>query len=170
MTTIHEPRDCGCGGADHDECALANSYAAAHRIIAAGEDPVIARAEAIGRDAGIAAASWIFDGNTTVATCRHVLAGITDGDPMVLDAYRLPDLSGEFGDPTPGTLAIELDLDEKDDDDADTLAAACSAWEDAAGEAFWAEAERLARLMLGADEDDGAYYPGESDSSYGPLS
>src|SRR3974377_543539 len=111
--TIHEPRDCGCGGADHDEGAVANSYAAAHRIIAAGEDPVIARAEAIGRDAGIAAASWIFDGNTTVATCRHVLAGITDGDPMVLDAWRLPDLSGEFGDPRPATLGKDVDVGEQ---------------------------------------------------------
>ena len=48
----------------------------------------------IGRSHGTAAARQAFDGNTDDETYRRVLAGIEDGDPEILDAYRVPDLSG----------------------------------------------------------------------------
>jgi hypothetical protein len=183
-------------------------------------DETMARADALGRDAGVAAASWIFDGSTDRAAYARVLAGITDGDPMVLDAYRVPDLSGEFADGyTPRDLAIELDLDPDDADDADAIGTVCDAWEAGASEGFWHEVERIARVQLQVREPgyftcpccgdvaigdgmtevcddcsdagcesardacgepgywdcqwrDGtdAWYPGASDSSYGPLS
>jgi hypothetical protein len=110
-------------------------------------DEITSKATELGREAGRAAASWVFDGNTDRETYRAVLAGIEDGDPVVLDAYRVPDLSGEFaGEMTPRDLAAELDLDEGEDGDA--LDAACDAWLDAANEGFWHEVERVARVQL----------------------
>ena len=112
------------------------------------DDQIILQAAELGEDAGRAAASWVFDVNTDRETYRAVLAGIEDGDPMVLDAYRTPDLSGEFaGDYSSSDLAGELGLDE-DWTSPETLDAACDAWLDAAGEAFWHEVERVARLQL----------------------
>jgi hypothetical protein len=70
------------------------------------------RVVAIAHSYGIAAAQWIFNGNTTDEAYRHVLAGIESGDPEVLDAYRTPDLSGEYaGDYTEDDLASDLELD-----------------------------------------------------------
>jgi hypothetical protein len=43
--------------------------------------PLVAQAEELGRDAGKAAAGWVFDGNTPGEECQRVLSGIEDGDP-----------------------------------------------------------------------------------------
>jgi hypothetical protein len=106
---------------------------------------IITRAEALGADAGRAAASWVFDGNTDRATYARVLAGIEDGDPEVMDAYREPDLSGEFsGAGCEAGLAVDLGIEpysELSDD-------ACRAWDEAARAAFWAEIEKTARAAL----------------------
>ena len=48
------------------------------------EGPLAARAAEPGRDAGRSAATGAFDGNTY----RHVLRGIDEGDPAVLDAIE----------------------------------------------------------------------------------
>jgi len=67
---------------------------------------ILAAARRDGAEAGRNAASWCTDGNTTLETYRAILRGIEDGDPAVLDAYRVPDLSGEYADaPTPSDLA-----------------------------------------------------------------
>ncbi|SRR6266851_1318210 len=103
---------------------------------------IISRASKLGTEHGQAAASWVFDGNTTDETYRAVLAGMDEGDPQILDSIRTPDLSGEFADSyTDQDLAADLDLDQ-DSDDLDDAASACL---DAASEAFWAEVERVAR-------------------------
>jgi hypothetical protein len=105
-------------------------------------------AASIGAEHGKSAASWVFDGNTDTDSYRRVLAGIEDGDPLVMDAYRIPDLSGEFADDyTLSDLMRDLGLPlrhtlESDLDDYAT------AWEDAASEAFWHEVERTARDYL----------------------
>ncbi len=52
--------------------------------------PVVAKAKELGRDAGKAAATWVFDGSTTEDACQRVLGGIDDGDPAVLDAIEPP--------------------------------------------------------------------------------
>ena len=52
--------------------------------------PIVAAAEELGRDAGQAAASWVFDGNTPEDAYQRVLRGIDDGDPAVLDAIEPP--------------------------------------------------------------------------------
>lgn len=110
---------------------------------------ILRKARHNGRNAGHAAASWCFDGNTTEATYRHFLKGLDDGDPAVLDAFNPPNLSGEWADsPTPRTLADDYNLDEDNDPDGWRLDEACTAWEDAASTAFWNELERVARFQV----------------------
>jgi len=96
----------------------------------------------IGRSHGTTAAQWAFDGNTGTETYRRVLAGIEDGDPEILDAYRVPDLSGDY---TGDDLVRDLGYDgQADGRDAD-FGAARAAYRQAADDAFWQEAERIAR-------------------------
>jgi hypothetical protein len=52
--------------------------------------PLVAKAEELGRDAGKAAASWVFDGNTPEEEYQRVLRGIEEGDPAVLGATEPP--------------------------------------------------------------------------------
>jgi hypothetical protein len=108
-------------------------------------EAIKAEAAKLGTEAGEAAASWVFDGNSTQAAYLKILTGIIEGDPLVLDSLAEPNLSGEWGDETtPGTLADELGLAEDDlavDD-------ACEAWEQAARDAFWAGVELAAREAL----------------------
>ena len=110
---------------------------------------VLAAAEKLGATAGRNAASWYTDGNTTDHTYRQILKGIEDGDPAELDKFNLPNLSGEWmGDYTPATLANALGFDAADlawqeiEDDV------CSAWEQAASDAFWAQLEHDCRVVL----------------------
>lgn len=114
-------------------------------------DPITERAAAIAREHGKAAASWVFDGNTTEDTYRAVLAGIESGDPAVMDAYRTPDLSGEFaGDYTPRDLAADLGIAGDADPEESGLSDAETTYLDTASEAFWHEVERMARAHLPA--------------------
>lgn len=107
---------------------------------------IIRQARKDGREAGYNAAGWVFDGNTTLETYRAALKGIEDGDPMILDGFSVPNLSGEWADsPTPQSLAEDYGLTEDNDPDGWRLDAACTAWEDAASLAFWHEVERTAR-------------------------
>lgn len=103
---------------------------------------VAAEAASLGRDAGRAAASWVFDANTSEATCRAVLRGIDDGDPAILDAYPAPGLSASGGY-TEASLARDLGLD-----DDQLPPAAATAYLDAAAETFWHQTERIAREHL----------------------
>jgi len=109
----------------------------------------IAAAARIGTDAGQAAASWAFDGNTTVETYRAVLAGIEDGDPMILDAFGEPGLDGEGTGARDLCDEIGVDYDLTTTADVDRIA---DAYLDASRESFWAEVERTARTMT----DDGS--------------
>ena len=70
--------------------------------------PLVAKAEELGRDAGKAAASWVFDGNTPEEAYQRVLRGIEEGDPAVLDATEPPAIGPAAGyDPatSPATSA-----------------------------------------------------------------
>lgn len=98
----------------------------------------------LGYDAGMAAASWVFDGNTTDETYQRVLTGINDGDPAVMDMFNVPSLSGEFaGETTPRSLADELGID--DEFDVDT---ACEDWEYGVSDGFWSAVASMARHHL----------------------
>ncbi len=71
-------------------------YDGSHTMQWEYSDAVEAAAKELGGEAGRAAASWVFDGNTTTEEYARVLFGIEDGDPEVLDALPSPDLSGQW--------------------------------------------------------------------------
>ena len=108
---------------------------------------LMAAARKDGKAAGLAAASWCFDGNTSDETYQWFLAGWEAGDPEVLDQFNVPNLSGEWADaPTPHSLAEDYGMD----DDDERLDSVCTQWENAAADAFWAELERVARFHVGS--------------------
>jgi len=64
---------------------------------------MLAQARYLGADAALAAATWL---EMSEPDARSWL---TDVDPMVIDRYPEPTLSGEFtDDPTPMSLAVEI--------------------------------------------------------------
>jgi hypothetical protein len=128
--------------ADGDE-EFWSAWHARHPRPAAPAASIASDAGNLGRDAGRAAASWIFDGNTPEDTYRAVLRGIDDGDPAILDAYPPPGLSAGAGY-AEADLACDLSLDHEDELPPDAV----TAYLDAAGESFWHETERLAREHL----------------------
>lgn len=109
-------------------------------------ETIIAEAAELGRDAGEAVASWVFDGNTDRATYERFLQGLEDGDPETLDRLPSAPLSGEWADgPTPTSLLRDLGI-EPYTDDADALQdAICDAFEEAYDTAMYEEVERVAR-------------------------
>lgn len=97
-----------------------------------------------GRQAGLAAASWKFDGNTTDETYRAFLQGSEDGDPAVMDAYSPPSwLSGEWAGESISEILGESSGDDERDDEIATI------YEEAADTAYWRELERVARYHAG---------------------
>jgi hypothetical protein len=99
-------------------------------------------ARAAGAEHGRAAASWYFNGNTSVETFSRVLRGIDEGDPAVLDTFPASPLSGEWADdPTPASVLESLEL-EPDDPRADE---AIDNYEDAFYEAVHHAIEAAAR-------------------------
>jgi hypothetical protein len=107
-------------------------------------------AASIGKQYGRNAGAWAIEpGRLSREQMLQMLQGIRDVDPLVMNAFREPDLSGEFRDaPSPVSLAQELGIDPEQDE---LLSAACQAWEEAAHEAYWAEIERI--LILQTKED-----------------
>ena len=104
-------------------------------------------ARMMGRAAGRAAATWYFDGNTDAATYARVRQGIDDGDPEVLDTFKVPDLSGEWADgPTPASLMANVYAHPERMADAESDI--CQAWEDGASDGYMAEIERTLGEML----------------------
>lgn len=135
--------------ADGDE-EFWSAWHARHPQPAAPAASIADDAENLGRDAGRAAASWMFDGNTPEDTYRAVLRGIEEGDPAILDAYPPPGLSA-VGGYTEAGLACDLSLDDEDQLPPDAV----TAYLDAAARTFWHETERLAREHLAGNTTDG---------------
>jgi len=103
----------------------------------------ITDARECGREAALAAASWILDGNAPDGHYARLLATLNAGDPVVYDFLPVPPaLSGEWaGDPTPLNLAREIT---GEDNPADGLIdALADAWEYGRDDAFIDECERL---------------------------
>ena len=86
--------------ADGDE-EFWSAWHARHPQPAPPAASIASDAENFGRDAGRAAASWMFDGNTPEDTYRAVLRGIEEGDPAILDAYPPPACPPTAGTPKP---------------------------------------------------------------------
>lgn len=73
------------------------------------------KAHALGKEAGVAAGSWVFDGRNSTEDYARIGKGIEDGDPEILDALPQPDLSGEWADgPTVRSIMSELGVDGTD--------------------------------------------------------
>jgi hypothetical protein len=99
-----------------------------------------------GHAAGVAAGSWLLDGNSTEDAARRLLQGIEEGDPEVLDELPSSPLSGEWADaPLPRDLLEGVGIEEDADHAEDVL----RAYEDAYSRGVTDEACRSARAMLG---------------------
>lgn len=91
-------------------------------------------AAAEGNQAGGDAASWVFDGNTTVETAQAWLQGIEDGDPVYMDQIPSP-LSGEWAGESIPELSTRFGIDLSNDKIADAFESAyTSGWLDAVEE------------------------------------
>jgi len=101
----------------------------------------------IAQQKGKAAASWVFDGNTTLDTYQHVQKGILEGDPAVMDAYRTPSLSGEYADDYSEDDLMK-DAGWVPHDGTDLRDSLAHQFEDEASDAFWHEVERMCNVQL----------------------
>jgi len=103
----------------------------------------LAKAKGLGHVHGANAAEWIIQeswggraGRNADSTAKAFLKGYEDGDPQVMDAYRGPDLSGEYsGDMTVNKLYPMLGLPDgfQDTDDFELA----QEYEDGASESFY---------------------------------
>lgn len=115
---------------------------------------IIREAKRDGRDAGKNAASWAWEPGRMMQrqereSAERILRGIEDGDPAILDAYRLPNLSGEYaGDPTPSSLMEDYGVADDDPRREWLEDAVRTAWEDAASSAFWSSLARSCHESL----------------------
>lgn len=111
----------------------------------------------LGRDAGLAAASWVVDGNTDQAHIARMVAWLDDGDPRADDYLPArPNLSGEWADaPTPKSIFEEVtgwdahaEASWNADAYHDYVSALCDAFEAGVDETFEVECERILRAAL----------------------
>ena len=115
----------------------------ARRIV--GLDEILERADEAGYEAGVAAGSWLLDGNSTEDAARRLLDGIEDGDPEILDALPSSPLSGEWADGLlPRDVLAEYGLDEQHEAADEVL----SAFEAGYDRGVTDEATRSARALL----------------------
>jgi hypothetical protein len=107
-------------------------------LAAKAQAEAIETAEGIGTDKGRAAGTWALGNNVDRAAAAAVLKGIQEGDPMVMDAYAAPNLTGEWADEYgPADLAEDIGHAEG----TPIFDAAATAYEDAAQTAFWLQLE-----------------------------
>ncbi len=126
-----------------DAALFAEALAVASQLAAyAGlGQAILGNAAAIGAGYGRDAARRAL-GASTPETCQAIVQGLDDGDHMIYDLFPTPALSGEHGIAYDATdLAADLGAGPG----SDALTGAEDAYFTAAGEAFWAEAERIAR-------------------------
>jgi hypothetical protein len=102
--------------------------------------PIVAKAGELGRDAGKAAASQVFGGNTPDEAYGGVVGGVADGPPAVRPAAEPPAIGPAAGY-TEDDLARDLGIDPRDR----ALPRAVSAYADAFTGGFRQETERAAR-------------------------
>ncbi len=105
-----------------------------------------------GRNAGEWAAQDTFGGRFTgdaESAAREFLRLAEDGDPILWDRYKAPDLSGEWADSMTPDLLVEHCFDtEFPTDWEDSADAVCNAYLDAASNGFWGRLEESAAAVL----------------------
>jgi hypothetical protein len=123
------------------------------------DDKSLKLADELGRRAGEDAASWVIQdlwgGRATRGekeAAQSVLRQLEDGDPAIYDAFRIPNLSGEWaGDPIPFDLFQECTGHEYFPEQAgnqEFMDELCTAWETAVSDAFFSTLEKSAREFL----------------------
>jgi hypothetical protein len=122
------------------------------------QDPT-QKAEALGRRAGENAAEnaieYLWGGRATIgerANAQSVIRQIEEGDPRIYDAFTLPNLSGEWADEENPNDLFEICTGHEYFPDADDhmglMDEICTAWENAAHQAFFETLEKSARDFL----------------------
>lgn len=123
------------------------------------EEKAITRASELGTKAGENAAEWaiqdLWGGRATIhdrESAESVLRQLEDGDPAIYDAFKLPDLSGEWGgDPTPLDLfenCMGYEYFPEIMESQEIMDELCMAWETAVSDAFFSSLEKSAREFL----------------------
>jgi len=127
-------------------------------------DSMIQKAAEMGTEAGKAAATHVFDGNTTEETYERVVVLYEDGDPALDAIVAEPAwLSGEWeGGLVPHTLANAVaGLTNITPEDLDHV---CSCYEMAAGDMFWQEVIMAAQVGCGLVSNEETTF----ESMFGP--
>ena len=120
-------------------------FATRSAALAALRWPVrLAEAEADGYQAGKACATWGVSADTSEATCRRILQGYEDGDPVVMDLQPAP-LSGEWAD-DPAPRDLFAGWDRMADWQQDEIA---TAYEAGYSDGYWTETLRACQYVLG---------------------
>lgn len=115
-----------------------------------GQSAEVTRAYELGKADGLAASTWLLDGNNA-AQAKFLLRGLLDGDPLVIDSLPDSPLSGEWADGrTRESVLADLDV-AHDDEWADAhIDEYCDGWSDGMSQG----AEREARKALGIPENE----------------
>ena len=107
-------------------------------------DEKIQEAADMGYFAGEHAATWVDVEDDK--TAKRILKGLNDGDPEILDSFRLPDLSEESaGDPTPASLMDDLGLEDVEPEEESEL---CDAYREQVADGFYWKLEDRCRKYL----------------------
>lgn len=108
-----------------------------------------------GENAAENAIEYLWGGRATIgerANAQSVIRQLEEGDPRIFDAFTLPNLSGEWADEeNPNDLFEKCTGHEyfpDADDHQETMDEICTAWENAAHQAFFDTLERSARDFL----------------------
>lgn len=115
-----------------------------------GEAYEVTPAYELGKERGLAAATWLLDGNSTRRQATVLLVGLLDGDPMVIDTLPSNPLSGEWaGDPTPMDIIAEV---APDLEDPEYQQAIIEDYENGFNDGVQEGAEKEARQFLGVPD------------------
>jgi hypothetical protein len=122
----------------------------------------------MGREAGVNAASWVVDGNTSAEHIARMVRWLDDGDSRAYDYLpQCPNLSGEWADDLSPISLYETvtGLSHGEEEEAaglgyETLVgsvvdAIANAWEEGVAETFQTECERILRAALPLDSECG---------------
>lgn len=94
-----------------------------------------------GYEHGLAAGSWVFDGNSTQESIRKVLKGFDEGDPEIMDLQPSP-LSAEWAGESIPELTERYGVALEEDEKADQF-------EQGFADGYWDEVQRSGKALLG---------------------
>lgn len=124
-------------------------------------DQAVKEAENLGKRHGENAAQWVIQDSwggrvasikQSEENARAFLKGIEEGDPMIMDSYSPPNLSGEWADSMTESALLKAVFDGFDADIIDTLEPEeiddiAQSYIRAASDGFWQELETSAAMV-----------------------